>query len=365
MFNRYRPMMLLCCAALLCGHSNSQDPAKRAASPDLQAVGPNELGKIMILEYHLIQPEETRWGRSISNFKQDLERLYESGYRPIGMAEYIDGKIATARGRRPVILTFDDSSEGQFRYLIRNGKPEIDPDCAVGMLMDFRKLHPDFALKAIFFVLPGAQEPHKLFGQPEFEAQKLRELAALGFEIGNHTLWHADLAKYDATVVQEQIARAAQAIQKMVPGYNMRALALPLGNYPRDPNLAIAGSYRGTSYRLDAVLLVSGGPAPSPFSVKRDLTRLPRIQVTGTELQRWIAYFQKHPTEGFTSDGEADAVTFPRELRPEFNSTKFNHLRVIADRPESHPAKTMRRFPSSRAGQGGKRVIIRSEIVLR
>jgi peptidoglycan/xylan/chitin deacetylase (PgdA/CDA1 family) len=324
---------------LFCAHLAFQAPPQPAVASALQAIGPNELGKIMILEYHLIQPEETRWGRSIPNFKRDLEQLYGWGYRPIGMADYIDGNIAIPAGRRPAILTFDDSSEGQFRYLIKNGRPEIDPDCAVGILINFHKVHPDFDLKGAFFVLLAAKEPHKLFGQPEFEAQKLKELVALGFEIGNHTLWHADLAKYDPTVVREQIALAAQAIQKIVPEVRIRALALPFGSYPQDTQLAFEGSYRGFSYHYDAVLRISGGPARSPFSIQADLGHLPRTQVTGTDLQHWIEYFERNPAEGFVSDGNASTVTFPRTLLSEFNSSKFKNLRAITYGPENQTAR--------------------------
>ncbi len=321
------------CFAFLCVPLLPQARPAAGSAAASEADQPNELGKVMILEYHLIQPEETRWGRSTVNFKNDLDLLYRSGYRPIGMADYLDGKISIPKGTKPFILTFDDSSDGQFRYLDKGGKPEIDPDCAVGILIGFHKAHPDFELKGIFFVLPGAKEPHKLFGQPEFEARKLKELVALGFEIGNHTLWHADLAKYSPAVVQEQLARAVEAIQKMVPGYRMRALALPLGDYPKDPRLAVEGSYRGISYHNEAILMVSGPPAPSPFSIKRDLVHLPRIQVTGKELQRRIAYFAAHPPEVFTSDGSAATVTCPEALRPEFNAAKFGGLRLITYAP--------------------------------
>lgn len=320
-------------AVLVCIHLLSSAPPSPGSGAAPQSDHPNEMGRVMILEYHLIQPAETRWGRSIANFKHDLDLLYQTGFRPIGMADYLDGKISLPVGTKPFILTFDDSSDGQFRYLNKNGRPEIDPDCAVGILLSFHTAHPDFELKGIFFVLPGAKEPHKLFGQPEYEAQKLKQLVALGFEIGNHTLWHADLAKYGAAVVQEQLARAVEAIQKMVPGYRMRALALPLGDYPKDPQLAVAGSYRGISYHNEAILMVSGPAALSPFSIRRDLIHLPRIQVTGKELQRRIAYYGTHPAEVFSSDGNAATVTCPQSLRSEFNATKFGGLRIITYAP--------------------------------
>ncbi|PYV87843.1 MAG: polysaccharide deacetylase [Acidobacteria bacterium] len=300
------------------------------SSSATQALRPNEVGKVLILEYHLIQPEETRWGRSLENFKKDLERLYQDGYRPISMAEYIDGKIDLSAGTKPVILTFDDSSPGQLRYLLTNGKPEIDPQCAVAMLLDFNQKHPDFRNKAIFFVLPEAKQPHKLFGQPEFESEKLRQLAALGFEIGNHTLWHANLGKYDATTVQKQLAESVAAIQKMVSGYKVRVLALPFGVYPKDLNLAVTGSYKGISYHNEAILEVAGGAAPSPFSSACNLTHLPRIQVPSSDFQYWLKYFDKHPDEVFVSDGKVDTISLPLASKSRFNSAKFKSLKLDA-----------------------------------
>ncbi len=283
---------------------------------------PNELGKVLILEYHLIQPQETRWGRSTENFRQDLELLYRSGYRPIGMAEYISGRIPIPLGTKPVVFTFDDSSPGQFRYLEESGKRSIDPECAVGMMLSFNRQHPDFRLRGIFFVLPGAAEPHKLFGQPQYETDKLRELVSLGFEIGNHTLWHANLGKYDSQVVQKQLAMAVRDISSRVPGYVPHALALPLGIYPKDRALAVSGTSGGVSYRNDAILLVAGGAAPSPFSIHRDLRALPRLQVTGNALVSAIRHLTD--SEVFISDGREDTVTIPRELEPQFDRAGFS-----------------------------------------
>jgi hypothetical protein len=297
------------------------------AADSAGAAKPNELGKVMILEYHLIQAEPSRWARSAADFRADLDLLYSSGYRSLALSDYLEGKIDLPLGTHPVIFTFDDSSPGQFRYL--NGKKEIDPDCAVGIFMDFKRRHPDFGMKATFFVLPGAAEPHRLFGQPEYEADKLRELAALGFEIGNHTLWHANLKKYDAAVVRKQLGLAVQAIDAAVPGYRVHTLALPFGAYPRDLAWAVDGSYRNISYHNDAILQVAGGPAPSPFSSRWDPLHLSRIQVVGKDLQQWIRYFQKHPDEIFVSDGKVDTVSFPASLKSEFNPSRFKTLRTF------------------------------------
>ncbi len=318
----------LCSVALLVISSGLRPWVASSQGVFLKPVVPNELGKVMILEYHLIQPEETRWGRSIENFKRDLDLLYEKSYRPIAMADYIDGKIALPLGKKPVVLTFDDSSPGQFRYLAGKGKREIDPDCAVGMLIDFNTRHPDFGLKAVFFVLPEAKQPHKLFGQPEHEADKLKELVALGFEIGNHTLWHANLGKYDATTVQKQLALSVEAIQERVPNYQVRSLALPFGVYPKELHLAVNGASKAVSYHHDAILRVAGGAASSPFSTSCDLLHLPRIQVPGSDFKYWLNYFAKHPQEVFVSDGKTDTVTFPVSTTSKFHAARFKTFKV-------------------------------------
>jgi peptidoglycan/xylan/chitin deacetylase (PgdA/CDA1 family) len=295
-----------------------------------EAFRPNELGKIPILEYHLIQMEKSVWARSPGEFRQDLELLYDSGYRAVALNDCISGKIDLPAGTHPVIFTFDDSSPGQFRYLVQNGTKKIDPDCAVGMFLAFKKHHPDFGMNATFFVLTGAKEPHKLFGQPEFESDKLKELVALGFEIGNHTLWHAQLNKYSVNIVKDQLATAVKNIQAVLPGYKVRTLALPFGVYPKDINLAIDGSYRGVAYHNDAILRVSGGPAASPFSARWDPLHLPRTQVYGSDLKRMVDEFKKRPEEVFVSDGKADTVAYPAGKKAELNTSRFKALHYIS-----------------------------------
>jgi hypothetical protein len=290
---------------------------------------PNELGRVMILEYHGIGTPEGRWTRSPAHLRRDLEQLWGAGYRPITLNALITGSIDLPRGASPVVLTFDDSSPGQFRYVKRDDRQEIDPDCAVGILEDFARPHDGFQLTATFFVLPGADEPNRLFGQPEYEARKLRYLVSRGFELGNHTLWHADLSKYPEAVVRSQLARAQQRIEQIVPGYRLRALALPMGNYPRQIEWAVQGSAAGVTYAHDAILMVGGGAAPSPFSARFDPYRLPRIQAVDSALDTWLAYFAQHPAQRFVSDGDPNTLTIPRGRREEVRIRPGHDLRII------------------------------------
>ena len=289
----------------------------------------NELGRLMILEYHKIDYPEHRWTRTPENFRRDLETLYARGYRLVNLNEVLDGRIATPAGTTPVVLTFDDSSPGQFRYVGRNGAVEIDPKSGIGVLEAFIAQRPDFGRAATFYVLPGASKPNRLFDQPEHEASKLRYLVSRGYEIGNHTLWHANLGKYDERTVRGQIAEAQQWIQRHVPEYRIRSLALPHGVYPRDVAWALRGEAKGVAYRHDAILMVAGGAAPSPFAKAFDPTRLPRIQAIDQDLGHWLAYFEKNPRERFVSDGNPATVTIPAGRRDRLKPSLAGGLKVI------------------------------------
>jgi len=286
----------------------------------------NELGRLMILEYHKVDYPEERWTRTPENFRRDLETLYARGYRLQSLNALLDGRITVPAGTTPVVLTFDDSSPGQFRYVETNGALEIDPKCAVGILEAFLREKPDFGRAATFYVLPGASKPNRLFNQPEYEGKKLQYLVSHGYEIGNHTLWHANLAKYPEATVRAQVADAQVWIQKHVPDYKTRTLALPHGVYPPDVSWVLHGTAKGTTYNHDAVLMVAGGAAPSPYSRAFDPIRLPRIQAVERDLVYWLNYFDKNPLERFVSDGDANSVTVPTarcdKLRDEFRTPK-------------------------------------------
>jgi peptidoglycan/xylan/chitin deacetylase (PgdA/CDA1 family) len=299
------------------------------APPSFAQRPANELGRVMILEYHKIDHPEERWTRTPEHFRRDLETLYAAGYRLIGLNDLLDGRIAVPAGRTPIVLTFDDSSPGQFRYLEQNGAPVIDPDCAVGILEAFAERHPDFGHVATFFVLPAADPPNRLFNQPAYVAKKLRYLAAHGYEIGNHTLWHANLGKYPELVVRTQIAQAQEWIHRHVPDYHIRTLALPHGVYPHDVAWALQGSAKGTTYQHDGILQVAGGAAPSPFAARFDPLRLPRIQALERDLGSWLAYFDRHPGERFVSDGDPAVVTIPKGQRARLRPTLPRGLKVV------------------------------------
>ncbi len=231
---------------------------------------------------------------SRERFRSELAELHRRAYVPISLADLLDNRIDIPAGKSPVLFTFDDASPSQFRYLERNGKLEVDPGSAVGILLDFIKAHPDWKPRAVFCVLPAASAGHALFGDKGIDGQqtawrgpKLRFLVSQGFELCNHTLFHAKLSKASDAFAQEQIARGSMAIDSAVPGYRVRGFALPYGLWPKNRALSVRGSWydakgrREVSYHFDAVFMVTGGPARSPIDPLFDPHALPRVPLQG------------------------------------------------------------------------------------
>lgn len=311
-------------------------PAVKSASTNLP---PNEAGEVMVLEYHLIGYPEADWKRTPENFLKDLEMLYANGYYPVSLSSYVKGELKVPAGKTPFVMTFDDSSNGQFNYLNQNGKLVIDPKCAVGMMEQFKKTHPDFPLTATFYVLPAIKEGLRLFGQEEYIQQKFDFLVKNGYEIGNHSFWHQNLGKTDDAGVQKQLALAVKAIQSYVPGYQMRSLALPLGVHPKNRILETKGTHEGITYQHDSVMLVGSGSAPSPFLGSFNPNKLERIQAGDTPWgpKAYVERYRKHPDQRFVSDGNPKTITVLQDSQSKLK-TGLNgsyQIKTIAAAPKA------------------------------
>jgi peptidoglycan/xylan/chitin deacetylase (PgdA/CDA1 family) len=284
----------------------------------------NTQGDILVLVYHGIHTTEGRWARTPDNFRSDLERMLALGYYPVNLIDMATGNLGhVPRGRRPIVLTFDDSSSGQFRYL-QDGS--VDPQCAVGVLLAMHETYGDYwPLRATFYVLLwDAEEPGTpLFGQPELAAQKVRALVEWGMEIGSHTIGHHNLALLAPAEVQYELAASQHRIQALIPGYRVRSLATPEGSIVRDTSLLTWGhSQSGLYYHYDAVVLLLGRAAHSPFSPDFDPYAIPRVQAIQSELDAWFSRYERHPEEYYVSDGkQPENASRPYESRQHGTAT--------------------------------------------
>ncbi len=277
------------------------------------SVKPNESGKIMVLMYHNIGAEEKEWVRTPENFTKDMATLYEKGYRPISLTDYVTGNISVEQGFTPVVVTFDDGNTNNFEYL---SDGTISKTSAVGLLLDFHEKHKDYPLEATFFI--NGDLP---FGQKGMESKKLSFIVEKGMDIGNHTVDHVNFTSTPADKIQMEIGSQAQYLQKLISkqGYVVNTIALPYGSRPKDDTLAPylqAGTYNDAAYKNIAILNVGWNPAYSPYDAKFNNLSIPRIRasemkVDNVGMYNYIQYFDNHPEERFISDGVSEIITVP------------------------------------------------------
>lgn len=300
------------------------EPEPEETKIDPVLVKANEAGQIMILEWHTIGEQEGRWARTYTNFRKDLEVLYEKGYRLVSLRDVVTNNIQVEAGYTPVVLTFDDGTEGHFRYIEQDGKRIIDPNSAVGVLKAFAEEHPDFGLEATFYI-----NYYTPFRQKDSWQDKLKEVVALGMDLGNHTVNHEKLSTLSQEKVAEELARMVKMVQEVVPGYELDTLALPHGINPKEVNWAVSGEYDGTKYHNKAILLVGSGPIKSPAAKGYDPTKLPRIQVFQEEFDKWLNYFDNNPEKRYISDGDPSTISIP-----ESEKDKLDEGLIIKDNKE-------------------------------
>ena len=298
---------------------SADQPPTEEPQIDLAKIKPNEAGRIMVLMYHGISKPEAEWVRTPANLRKDLQVLYDQGYRPISLQDYVSGNITTEAGYTPVVLTFDDGWKNNFE-LLKNEQGEwvLNPDCAVAILEGFHEKQPDFPLEATFFVNNNTP-----FGQAEHLASKLQYLVDKGIDIGNHTNTHVDFTKTDASRIQKEIAGVVKMMVEYLPDYEVNTLALPSGSRPQDKELYSyleQGSYEGISYQNIAVLNVGWDPDKSPYH--KDFNPLAIHRIRASEIQKyvqnvgmydWLNRFDSGSLTRFVSDGDPDTVTVPEE----------------------------------------------------
>ncbi len=213
----------------------------------------------------------------ISAFRQQLEVMEKQGYYPVNMRDLIRGKLSIPKGRRPIVLTFDDGRPTQFRYL-ENGS--IDPNCAVGVMVDFHHHHPDWPTRGTFYIIAGSDENGVPFDQEDLERQKLKQLLDWGFELGNHTLTHPSFKKLTRRQLLHEISGGDAYLKRLFPSLKVDTLALPYGDLPEnlnDRNVLVKGRSVGHAYQNIGVLLVGGGLSHLPGEKGFDPFRIPRV----------------------------------------------------------------------------------------
>jgi len=297
-------------------------------SIDYQEYNVNELGDVPIMMYHGIvdmKNSETEYiggnvdkdgyTRTSEAFRSDLEFYYNEGYRMIRLDDYVDGNIDVELGKSPIILTFDDGNKNNFNVLGRDDKGEliIDPECAVGILEEFKKKYPDYGVTATFFVNSS------LFEQKEYNEEILKWLVDNGYDIGNHTKGHVDFTNIDNNKTMVEVGGLYNILEDIIPGKYVNILALPFGSpYNREHSnysYILSGSYNNIEYNTKAVLRVGWEAEVSCYHKDFDSTFLKRIRAydnNGKEFDIEMN-FKLLDSSRYISDGIVDTIVIREE----------------------------------------------------
>lgn len=296
----------------------------------------DEMGWVPIMMYHEIfdrKNSETQftggnvdadgYNRTSEALRADLEFYYSNDYRFVRLQDYINGSIDVEAGKSPIILTFDDGNIGNCRVTGRdtNGKIIIDPNCAVGIMEDFKKTHPDAHITATFF-LNGS-----LFRQAEYNIEIMQWLVNNGYDIGNHTKSHIN---FDDAAPREAIAEVGYMYKKfdeIIPGQYVKILSLPYG-IPTDPDADIRDyidtiTYEGVNYVTEGVLAVGWTCEYSCFDVDLDTRMIKRCRAYNNNGEAFDIdqVFQNIlPGHRFVSDGDPNTIVIPRKQKKWLNN---------------------------------------------
>ncbi len=282
--------------------------------------GANELGRIPVLMYHafVFNEENTNeWTLTFDQFRAQLDWLVANDFTMVGINSIITRDFDVPAGRKPVVLTFDDASGGQFRLQeSTDGGLELNPDTALGVLEEYKAKYPEFAGPAFFAVLPNWCFSFPDDNDPSTCEERLQWLVDNGYEVGNHTMDHQDLTDTSIDVFKYQVFGPVDWFGERITGPNNLAdvLVLPYGAYPaRDDFRALLfdGFWLEGEYFVPTLVLeVGGGPTRSPFHIEWQ-TNLWRYNTEPSVFWGWAETIESGEIDLFVSDGNVTTVTVP------------------------------------------------------
>lgn len=286
----------------------------------------DESGKVPIMMYHGIHNLENKdtgyiggnvdkdgYQRTKEAFINDLEFYYKNGYRMIRLEDYVKGIIDVKIGKSPLILTFDDGLKNNIFVTGLNDEGEIiiDPNCAVGIMETFKQKYPDYNVTATFFINGG------LFDQPEYNEKILKWLINNGYDIGNHSYGHLNLATVSSDKVKEEIGKLYNKLDNIIKAKYINVVALPFGlpSSTKHANFShiIKSEYNGVKYETISTMRVGWESELSPFCKDFNRLYLKRIRAYDNDgLEFDIEHnFKILEATKYISDGDKETVVVP------------------------------------------------------
>jgi peptidoglycan/xylan/chitin deacetylase (PgdA/CDA1 family) len=171
---------------------------------DLVWHAPGEVTAPILLYHHVASTSgQNRYFVSVANFRSQMEALREWGYTSITVSDLVNVLINGGElPSRPVLITFDDG----YLDVYQNAFPI---------------LHKMGFVATTYIVVDRLQSPSCI------NAAQLREMANDGWEIGCHSMTHADLTA-DHSIVDYEIIQSRRDLEEAI-GVPINTFAYPYG----------------------------------------------------------------------------------------------------------------------------------------
>jgi peptidoglycan/xylan/chitin deacetylase (PgdA/CDA1 family) len=192
----------------------------------------------------------------VSMLRQKLEFLERHGFTAVTLRDYdlyVRGELFLPA--RPIILTFDD-----------------------GYLDTYELAFPllqEYGMKAVVFVLADRNAKTNSWDSTDISPRvqlmgdkEILELHRAGFEIGSHTLTHADLTALPRDAAWEEISRSRQLLEILLND-RVRAMAYPFGKLTPE----LKEMVKGAGYAFGC------GAWSGPLAFQRDPYEIRRILI--------------------------------------------------------------------------------------
>ncbi|MFM9022773.1 MAG: polysaccharide deacetylase family protein [Solirubrobacterales bacterium] len=210
-------------------------------------------GPVPILMYHVVKapapgtPQAELWVPA-ETFRQTIADLKEAGYAGVTM-EQVHAAWSGGPGlpAKPVVVSFDDGYlshyEAAMPILRKAGWPGV------------------LNLKTGNIDPKGGIAPWQV-----------KALVAAGWEIGAHTITHADLTTLDAAGLDREVAGSRKELEKEF-GVKVNTFCYPAGKYDAEAEQAVKRAGFTTATTVD----------PGVASPKDNPLLLPRVRVNGSD----------------------------------------------------------------------------------
>ncbi len=221
-------------------------------------------GAAKVLMYHRVIPGRRRgavniWAVTQSQLYMHLELLQKWGYTCISFEDHslaMSGRLELPK--KPVMLTFDDGYEEIYRY-------------ALPVLKEFGVRATLFVLGSRSMTKNSWDTPANSGGAPLLNRDMICELHDAGFEIGSHSMTHADLTKIGRKEAWDEIASSKAELEDLIKS-PVLSFAYPFGSV----NAELEDMVKAAQYEYGC------GVYSGPPRFSTNLFDIRRIQISAT-----------------------------------------------------------------------------------